>query len=66
MTWRLRRSKKIGPLRFTFSRRGMTTSFGGRFLRLSAGADGKIRRTERIPGTGLYNVETVGRWRRRR
>jgi hypothetical protein len=66
MTWRYRRSRKFGPLRFTFSRRGVSTSFGGRFLRFSAGSDGKIRRTEHVPGTGLYNTETVGQWRQQR
>ena len=39
-----RRSKKVGPLRFTVSQRGISTSIGGGPLRITHGADGKVRR----------------------
>jgi hypothetical protein len=63
MTWRLRRSKRLGPIRLTFGRRGLSTSVRFGDVRISYGADGKIRRTVRIPRTGLYNVQVVGHWR---
>jgi Protein of unknown function (DUF4236) len=55
-----RRSKKVGPLRFTVSQRGISTSIGGGPLRFSHGADGKVRRTIRAPGTGFYDTRVVG------
>jgi Protein of unknown function (DUF4236) len=63
MTWRLRRSKRLGPIRLTVSRRGLSTSVGFGDMRISCGADGKVRRTVRIPRTGPYNVDVIGRWR---
>jgi hypothetical protein len=66
MSWRLRRSKSFGPFRFTLTKRGITPSVGVPGLRFSAGRDGRVRRTLRIPDTGLYDTETVGTWRRRR
>ncbi len=55
-----RRSKKIGPLRFAVSQRGISTSIGGGPLRFSYGADGKVRRTIRAPGTGFYDTRVIG------
>jgi hypothetical protein len=55
-----RRSKKVGPLRFTVSQRGISTSIGGGPLRFSYGADGKVRRTIRAPGTGFYDTRVIG------
>lgn len=60
MGWRLRRSKRFGPLRLTLSRRGVSTSVGWGPIRFGRGADGKYRRTLRPPGTGLYRVDTLG------
>jgi hypothetical protein len=56
-----RRRKKVGPFRFTVSQRGISTSFGAGPLRISKGADGKIRRTIRIPGAGIYDTKVVNR-----
>jgi hypothetical protein len=42
MTWRVRRSKKLGPICLTFSRRGLSTSV--RF--------GDVRQTVRTPRSG--------------
>jgi hypothetical protein len=55
-----RKSKKIGPFRFTVSQKGISTSAGAGPLRISKGADGKVRRTVRIPGTGIYDVKVIG------
>lgn len=55
-----RKSKKVGPFRFTLSKRGISTSAGAGPLRISRGADGKYRRTVRVPGTGLYDTKVVG------
>lgn len=60
MSWNFRKSKSFGPLRFTLTQNGISTSAGAGPLRVSRGADGKYRRTTRIPGTGLYNTEVIG------
>jgi Protein of unknown function (DUF4236) len=57
---RYRRSKKVGPFRVTVSQRGISTSAGAGPLRISHGADGKIRRTVRVPGTGIYDTRVIG------
>ena len=56
---RYRRSKKIGPFRITMTQRGVSTSVGAGPFRISKGADGKVRRTVRIPGTGIYDTRVV-------
>jgi hypothetical protein len=55
-----RKSKAIGPLRFTLTNHGLSTSLGAGPLRVSRGADGKLRRTVRVPGVGLYDTKVVG------
>jgi tetratricopeptide (TPR) repeat protein len=55
-----RKSKKIGPLRVTMSQRGISTSIGAGPFRITHGADGKTRRTVRVPGTGVYDTKVVG------
>lgn len=62
----IRRSKKFGPMRFTLSNRGIGTSVGSRWFRVGVGATGQVRRTVRIPGTGVYDTKVVGRSRRTR
>jgi hypothetical protein len=57
---RYRRSTKVGPFRFTVSQRGVSTSVGSGPLRLTYGADGKVRRTVRVPGAGIYDTKVVG------
>ncbi|WP_064931085.1 DUF4236 domain-containing protein [Mycolicibacterium peregrinum] len=61
-----RKSKKSGPFRFTLSQRGLSSSVGGGPFRLSLGADGRARRTVRVPGVGLYDTKTIGGGRGRR
>ena len=58
---RYRRSKKIGPFRITLTQRGVSTSVGAGPFRISKGADGKVRRTIRVPGTGIYDTKVVSR-----
>jgi Protein of unknown function (DUF4236) len=59
MIWRFRRSKTFGPLRLVLNRRGVGASIRFGPLCYSLGADVKARRTRRIPGTGVYDVEEV-------
>lgn len=59
MGWRFRKSVSRGPLRVTLGRRGAGASIGVGPLRISLGSDGKVRRTVRVPGTGISNTETV-------
>jgi hypothetical protein len=63
---RYRTSKKVGPFRLTVSQRGISSSVGAGPLRVSRGADGKVRRTVRVPGTGIYDTKVVGTTRRAR
>jgi hypothetical protein len=55
-----RKSKKFGLFRIGVSQRGISTSVGAGPLRISKGADGKVRRTIRIPGTGIYDTRVIG------
>lgn len=55
-----RKSKKVGPFRIGISQRGISTSVGAGPFRISKGADGKVRSTVRIPGTGIYDTRVIG------
>jgi hypothetical protein len=55
-----RRSKKIGPFRVSVSKKGVGYSVGNNLFRVGRGTDGKTRRTVRVPGTGIYDIKTVG------
>lgn len=55
-----RKSKKVGPFRFTLSKRGIGASLGAGPLRVGIAPDGKVRRTVRLPGTGIYDVKVIG------
>lgn len=52
-------------MRFTLSKRGIGASVGGGPFRIGVGPTGQVRRTVRIPGTGVYDTKVVGRSRRR-
>jgi len=54
--WRWRKSRGLlgGLIRLNFTGRGIGISVGGKGFRLSRGADGKLRRSASVPGTGLY------------
>lgn len=58
MGWRYRKSIKIGPFRINFSNKGIGWSVGNSFARTTFTADGHIRETRTIPGTGITKVTT--------
>lgn len=60
MSWQYRKSKKVGPFRFTASKRGISSSVGFGGYRMTRRADGSYQRTVRIPGTGIYNTTRIG------
>jgi hypothetical protein len=60
MSWQYRKSKKVGPFRFTASKRGISSSVGFGGYRVTRRADGSYQRTVRIPGTGIYNTTRIG------
>lgn len=55
-----RKSKSLGGLRLTAGKRGLSLSGGAGPVRVSRGSDGKVRRTVRVPGTGVYDTQVVG------
>jgi Protein of unknown function (DUF4236)/Protein of unknown function (DUF732) len=60
MSWQYRKSKKVGPFRFTASKRGISSSVGFGGYRVTRRADGSYQRTFRIPGTGIRNTSRLG------
>ncbi|MHC6215196.1 DUF4236 domain-containing protein [Rhodococcus ruber] len=60
-----RRSKKVGPFRLTVSKRGVGVSAGAGPVRISRSATGRVSRTYRVPGTGIYDTKTIGKTRNR-
>jgi hypothetical protein len=60
MGWRVRRSKKIGPVRVTASKSGLSYSVGVPGARYTVRADGKQQITVGIPGSGVSYTETAG------
>ena len=61
MGWRYRKSRQVGPMRVTFSKRGVSKSMGNRFLRVTDTAAGHKQVTFTLPGTGLSWVKTFGK-----
>jgi hypothetical protein len=59
MGFRFRKSKKLGPFRFTMSNSGISSSVGGKGFRYTKRADGKTQISVGIPGSGLYYTETI-------
>ena len=60
MSWRFRRSTKIGPFRLTATQRGFSTSVGVPGARIGINTKGQVRATGGIPGTGIYDTEVIG------
>lgn len=60
MSLRFRKSAKIGPVRFTVSKSGISTSVGVKGFRVTKKANGKVQTAVSIPGTGFANVKEVG------
>lgn len=62
MGFRFRKSKKLGPFRFTLSKSGLGASVGVKGFRVTKTATGRVRTTVSIPGTGIsYVKETRGK-----
>lgn len=59
MSAQFRKSKKVGPFKVTASKSGLSLSTGAGPLRWSANTRGEIRRTTRLPGTGVYSTKKV-------
>jgi hypothetical protein len=59
MTIQWRKSKTFGGLRLTAGKRGVSTSIGWGPFRISLGSDRKVRRTVRVPGTGIYETKII-------
>lgn len=57
MGMRYRKSLKFGPLRVNLSKSGVGYSVGNKFYRVTKKADGGIRTTATLPGTGISNVK---------
>lgn len=60
MGFRFRKSKSLGPFRFTIGKKGFSSSVGGKYFRIGMSSSGKIRTTTRIPGTGLSYSSSIG------
>ena len=60
VSWRFRRSTKIGPFRLTATKRGFSTSVGVPGARIGINTKGQVRATGGIPGTGIYDTEIIG------
>lgn len=60
MSWHFRKSKQKGIFRATASKSGISTSVGGKGVRLTRTANGKLKLTTGIPGTGIYHTQTIG------
>ncbi|GAC1439388.1 MAG: hypothetical protein NVSMB55_00680 [Mycobacteriales bacterium] len=54
MGFGFRKSVRLGPLRLTASKRGLSASAGLGPLRLTKSTRGRRTTTVRVPGTGLF------------
>ena len=57
MSTNFRKSKKIGGVRFTMSKSGISTSVGSKHFRMTQRADGRVTTTTRT--MGVYSTDTV-------
>lgn len=62
---RFRKSIKAGPVRVNFSKSGVGYSVGGKGFRVTKKANGGVRTTTSIPGTGISYVKDSGSGKRR-
>lgn len=60
MGWRFRKSFKMGPLRWSLSKRGIGTSWGIPGFRVGQSPDGRRYVSLGIPGTGFYYIRYFG------
>lgn len=59
MGMRFRKSVKLGPVRVNLSKSGVGYSVGNKFFRVTKKADGGVRKTATLPGTGISHVEEI-------
>ena len=59
MATNFRRSKKVGPFRITASQNGLGVSAGAGPVRVSRSPKGRVTRTVRAPGAGIYKTKVV-------
>lgn len=57
MTWRFRKYKNLGPVRFTASKKGIGKSIGFLGFRVGVSPTGKKFWSFGIKGTGLYWIK---------
>ena len=62
---RFRKSIKAGPVRVNLSKSGVGYSVGGKGFRVTKKANGGVRTTTSIPGTGISYVKDYGSGKRR-
>jgi hypothetical protein len=60
VSFQFRKSKKIGPLRVTASKRGLSASAGAAGVRASKSTTGRRTTTVRVPGTGAFWRKSKG------
>ena len=60
MGFRIKKSIKAGPVRVNFSKSGVGYSVGGKGFRVTKKANGGVRTTASIPGTGISYVSESG------
>ena len=60
MGFRIKKSIKAGPVRVNFSKSGVGYSVGGKGFRVTKKANGGVRTTTSIPGTGISYVSESG------
>lgn len=60
MGFRFKKSIKAGPVRVNFSKSGVGYSVGGKGFRVTKNANGGVRTTTSIPGTGISYVKESG------
>ena len=61
MGMKFRKSTKIGPFRTTISKSGISYSAGVKGFRVTKQANGKVRTTASIPGTGISYTSVSGK-----
>lgn len=59
MGFQFRKSKSFGPFRVTVSKSGISTSVGIKGLRVTKTADGRVKTTASIPGTGIRYTKDI-------
>jgi hypothetical protein len=59
MSWRIRRTLSVGPLKTSISKKGLGHSFGFFGLRFGVTAEGRRYWSFGIKGTGFYYIKYI-------